>query len=130
MGLFHLPNAKLINKKPFISKNMHLKFGKNWKNYKFLQDARKLDIQNWKTLKLGYCTMNKEALQKISFLYLEYWLKYCRKLHGWKKIEIWNAPFVSFYIRSSNRILSKCFITILTREKVCCHIICTPQIAI
>ena len=52
-------------KKLFISKNVHLKIGKNWKKYKFLLDTRKLDIQNPKMLKLGYYTMNKEALQKI-----------------------------------------------------------------
>ena len=43
---------------------MHLKIDKNWKKYKFLLDTRKLDVQNPKTFKLGYCTRNKEALQK------------------------------------------------------------------
>ena len=35
------------------------------KRVKGLLDSRKLDIKNPKTLKLGYCTMNKEALKKI-----------------------------------------------------------------
>ena len=86
--LLQCSNEKLLH--------VHLQFGKNWKKYKFLLDARKLDIRNPKTLKLGYCTMNKEALQKkIEALYFSIDWNIAESLVLEKKIEIWNAPFIS-----------------------------------
>ena len=99
--LLQRSNVKLFKKRVFESKNMHLQFGKNWKYYKFLLDSRKLDIQNPKTLKLGYFTMNKEALQKFEALTLDIDWNIAEKLMLEKNRDL-EPPFC-LYLRYSSR---------------------------
>ena len=63
--------------------------------------ARKLDIQNQNTFKLGYCTMNKEALQKFEALTLDIDWNIAEKLMLEKNRDL-EPPFC-LYLRYSSR---------------------------